>query len=194
MIQAHPLGILLGLVFVTALSLLFRWMFRVPPALSLPVVKVRRSLQAIHKILVPVVEAITSERAVELACRLGREQDAELILAHVIVVPYTMPLNAPFPEREKEAQKAIELGSLIAKRYGHPARTRIIRHRRVPDGILQVAREEQVDAIVLGLGVKPHLPGEWGKVGEEILRRAQCEVIVDKVPISEQPLAVALGM
>ncbi|MCL4394657.1 MAG: hypothetical protein M1482_07620, partial [Chloroflexi bacterium] len=69
MIQTHPIGILLGLVFVTAVGTLFLWMFRVPPALPLQAVKVRRSLTSMHKILVPVGQTIPSERAVELACR-----------------------------------------------------------------------------------------------------------------------------
>jgi nucleotide-binding universal stress UspA family protein len=181
----------LGLVFVTSIGALFFWMFRVPPALPLPVVKVHRSLQAIHKILVPIVEAIPSERAVELACRLGHDQKADLVLVHVIVVPHTLDLNAAMPDRERIAHEAIELGCMIAERVGCRAHTRILRHRNAADGILRVAREEQVDAIVLGVTDHPRVPGEWGKTSIEILHRAPCEVVVDRVPVAAQPLTLA---
>ncbi len=188
MVQANPLGILLAASFATSMGILFFWMFHVPPALPLPVIQVRGSVEAVHKILIPIVEALPSERAVELACRLGNGKKAELVLVHVIVVPYTLPLGAPLPEREKTARETLELGSVIARRYGNQVQTRIVRHRSAVEGVLQVANEEQVDAIVLGFGVKTRVPGEWSKTSQEILSRAKCEVIVDKVQLVARPL------
>jgi len=191
MLQLHPLGILLAFVFAVSISSLFLWMFRVPPNLPLSVVKVRRSVSAVRKILVPVIEAIPSERAVELACRLSHDQNAQIVLAHVIVVPYTLALDVAMPDRERVAREAITLGYAIAQRYGSPARQRTIRHRNAAEGILQLAREEEVDAIVLGVGVKPRVPGEWGRTSSEILRRAPCEVIVDKMPLTTEQTTLA---
>lgn len=180
MVQLHPIGILLALIFVTAISSLFFWMFRVPPVLPLPVVKVRRSVSALHKILVPIGESIPSERAVELACRLGHDQKAELVLVHVITVPYSMSLDTALPVQEKSAHKVLELGCQIAEQFKVHAHTRIIRARQAAEGILQVAREEQPDAIVLGVGIKTRVPGaDWGRTTSDLLRRAPCEVIVE---------------
>jgi len=190
MIQAHPIGILLALTFVGSLGFLFSWMFRVPPAVPLSVARVHRSIQAVRKILIPIVEAMPSERAVELACRLANGKKSELILVHVMEVPYTMPLNAPMPAQEKNAREALELGALIGQRYGCLAQTRLIRHRNAVDGILETARAENVDAILLGVGTKTRVPGEWGKTAVAILNRAMCEVIVDKVPLAAQPMAL----
>lgn len=191
MVELHPLGIFLAVIFVGSMGSLFLWMFRVPPALPLSVVKVHGSIEAIHKILVPVGEAITSERAVELACRLGDGKKAELVLVHIIVVPHMLPLDAPMPQREKVAQDALELGRTIAQRFGNHPRTRVARHRNAADGILRIADEEKVDAIVLGVGIKSRVPGEWGKTGQEILLRANCEVLLDKVPMTAQPVTLA---
>ncbi len=188
MIEANPIGISLASIFAISMGLLFFWMFHVPPVLPLPVIKVRGSVEALHKILIPIVEAIPSERAVELACRLGNGKKSELVLVHVIVVPHTLPLNAPMPEREQVAQDALDLANIIVSRYGNHVHTHIVRHRNAVDGVLEVANEEKVDAIILGVGVKNRVPGEWGKTGEEILRRANCEVIIDKVPLAAQPL------
>jgi nucleotide-binding universal stress UspA family protein len=190
MMEANPLGVFLAVIFVSSMGFLFFWMFRVPPAFPLQAVQVHGSVEALHKILVPVVEFIPSERAVELACRLGNGKKADLVLCHVIVVPYTLPLDAPMPDREKIAEETLELGCIIARRYGNDPGTRIVRHRIASAGILQVADEERVDAIVLGVGAKSRVPGEWGKTSEEILRRANCEVILDRVPIATKSIPV----
>ena len=191
MIEFNPLGVLLAATFVSSMAFLFHWMFRVPPALPLPVIKVHGSIEAVQRILVPIVEAISSERAVELACRLGNGKKADLVLVHVMVVPYTIPLDAPIPEREREGKEALEMGATIAHQYGCRVATRLVRHRNAANSILEIARQEAVDAIVLGVGLKPRVPGEWGKTSAEILRRSACEVIVDKAPIAARPLAWA---
>jgi hypothetical protein len=51
-----------------------------------------------------------------------------------------------------------------------------------------VAAEEDVDAIILGVGVRSRASNQWGKTSLEIMRRATCEVIVDKVPLEEEPM------
>jgi nucleotide-binding universal stress UspA family protein len=65
-----------------------------------------------------------------------------------------------------------------------------VRDRQTASAVLRVAREEQVDAIVLGVGLKRRAPGtEWGQTTDDIMRHAECEVIVDKVPIEAEPIA-----
>jgi nucleotide-binding universal stress UspA family protein len=109
---------------------------------------------------------------------------------HVITVPFTMALSAPLPLKEREAHDALELGRAIAERYGVTTEARVVRDRQTASAVLRVAREEQVDAIVLGVGLKRRAPGtEWGQTTDDIMRHAECEVIVDKVPIEAEPIA-----
>jgi len=174
-----------------SISSLFFWMFRVPPSLPLPVIQVRHSVSALRKIVVPIGETIPSERAVELACRLGHDQKADLVLVHVINVPYSMSLDTPLPEQEKAANRVLKIGCQIAEGFGIHARTRLVRQRHVADGVLQIAREEQADAIILGVGIKTRVPGmDWGRTTADLLQRAPCEVIVDKVPMSAETISL----
>jgi nucleotide-binding universal stress UspA family protein len=189
MVEPNPLGILLAALFASSMGMLFFWMFRVPPALPLHAAEVHESVEALQRILVPIGEAITSERAVELACRLENGKKVDLVLVHVIVVPHMLPLDAPMPERERFAQEALELGVAIARRYGKHVRAKIVRHRNAADGVLRIADEEKTDVIVLGVGVKTRMPGEWGTTGEEILRKATCEVFLDKVPMAAKRIS-----
>ena len=148
----NPLGMALAIVFVASMASLFWWMFRVPPLMPREVAAVRRSVAAMERVLVPVSGKIASERAVELACRLGEAQKAEIVLAYVIEVPFTLSLGAPVPAEEEKAEEALRTGRFIVEQHGLPAKTRMLPHRYAWSGILRIAKEEMVDAIVMGAG------------------------------------------
>ncbi len=189
MVQIEPLGVLLAALFVISVGGLLIWMFRVPKGSTMSAARAYSSLSSVHKVLVAITDAFPSERAIGLGCRLGQEQGAEMLLLNVILMPYSMALDDPAPEEEKRAEKALETGAAIAKRYGYVVTKRVVRNRSIPDAILHVAAEEDVDAIILGVGVKSRASSQWGKTSLEIMRRATCEVIVDKVPLEEEPMA-----
>jgi nucleotide-binding universal stress UspA family protein len=188
MVQVEPLGIVLAAIFALSVGGLLIWMFRVPKGSTMSAAKAYSSLSAVHKVLVAITDAFPSERAIGLGCRLGQEQGAEMLLLNVILIPYSMALDDPAPEEEKRADNALEMGAAIAKRYGYNVTKRTIRHRSIPEAILHVAAEEDVDAIILGVGIKSRTSSQWGKTSLEIMRRATCEVIVDKVPLEEEPM------
>ncbi|MFH1485649.1 MAG: universal stress protein [Chloroflexota bacterium] len=186
-VELSPLGILLAVVFLGSMSALFWWMFRVPPHMPRLAATARHSVTALRRILIPVVGAVASERAVELACRLGEDQKAAIILAYVVEVPLTMPLWAPMPTEEARGNEALEVAKTIVDRHDLPVSTRIVRERYAADGILHIAREEEVNVIVMGLGVKKRLaPADIGRTVMEVMHRAQCEVVVDKAPLPGQ--------
>src|SRR5579884_1406413 len=64
---------------------------RVAPELSSAMSASTRSVGALRRIIVPVDPNVGSGRAVELACRLGEAQQAEIILAHALTVPRALP-------------------------------------------------------------------------------------------------------
>ncbi len=179
----HPLGIALAVVFVASMAFLFRWMFSVPRQLPHEVAAVRHSVAALQRILVPVSGKIASERAVELACRLGEAQKAEIVLAYVLEVPFTLSLGTALPQEEARGQQALGVARLIVEQHGLPARTTMVPHRYAWAGILHLAKEEMADAIVMGIGTGKLGPTEGiGRTCQEVLQRAPCEVIVDRIP------------
>jgi len=90
-IQITFLGSLLAFIFAGSMGTLLWWMFHVPKAIPLAAAKARRAVGAIRRILVPTSGTLHSERGIELACRLGEEQKAEIYLIHIIEVPRTLP-------------------------------------------------------------------------------------------------------
>jgi len=179
-VALHPIGIGLALVFVVLMASLFRWMFRVPPQVPYAVVKVRRSVSALHRILVPTMHDGASERAVELACRLGEAQKAEIVLAYVVEVPFTLSLNTPVPAEESRGQDSLHTAQFIVQQHGLPVTTRLIPHRTLWGGITRLAHEEQADAIVMSVDGAPGQSDAIGRIAHEVLKRAECEVILDR--------------
>lgn len=178
----NPIGIALGAAFIIIMLNLFRWMFRVPPQLPHTVAKARQQISAIHRILVPTRSEVASDRAVELACRLGEIQKAEILLTYVIEVPFTLSLSTPLPEEDARAEDAIRTARFIVEQHGLPVTSKTVHHRTVWGGILAVAKEEMVDAIVMGSGRDGFGEGVSRNV-EEVIKRAECEVILDRGPL-----------
>ncbi|MGQ9684054.1 MAG: universal stress protein [Anaerolineae bacterium] len=183
-----PIGIALAVIFVASMAILFRWMFNVPPLVPQQVAAVCHAVGAMERFLVPVTSHVVSERAVELACRLGAPQKARIILAYVIEVPFTLALDARIPHEESRGQEALRTARLIAEQHSLPVETHLVAHRYASAGILQVAKENAADVIVMSIG--PGRPGTsegLGRTIDEVLRRANCEVIVEKTPCRTPP-------
>jgi len=130
---------------------------------------------------------VHAEHTAELACHFCEGHRARLVFVYPIIVPLALPLDAALPAQERDARDAIARGMSVAARCGCDAEARVLRHRRAADAILEVARAERVEKIVLGVRFNLNVAHGYDKaetVEEEILRRAGCEVIVDREPIS----------
>jgi len=184
-IQIHPLGIILALIFAGSMGGLLLWMLWLPVKIPAAAAKAYRSVFAVKRILVPTIGLPYAERAVELACRLGQEQKAEVFLVHVLEVPRTLPLGVPMPEAEAEAVKVLERAESIVSRHGLEPQKIVHRARIAGEEIARIASEQDVDMIVLGARAKVGLRDEMlGRTSDLVLRHAPCEVIIDKLPDS----------
>jgi nucleotide-binding universal stress UspA family protein/pimeloyl-ACP methyl ester carboxylesterase len=138
------------------------------------------SVRALRRIVVPVDPTVASGRAVELACRLGEAQDAQIILVHVLAVPRALPLDHPLPETQRRAVRALALGEAIAAEHGLRCSTRLLPGRVVAECILKLAREERADLIVMAeAGAAGSGREEISRTIQDVVRRAPCEVIID---------------
>ena len=157
-VHTSALGILLAIIFAFFMGGLLWWMLHPPVPIGAAVAKALRGLSAARRILVPVKGMSYSDRAVELACRLGEKQKAELLLVYVIEVPLAIPLNTPLERDEAMAQEALEHSSQIVQHHGLQPVSVLKRDRTVAHGVLGVANDQMVDAVVLGLISGASLP------------------------------------
>ena len=117
-----------------------------------------------------------------MACRLGQEQQAEIYLVNVIEVPRTLPLEAPLPEAETKAGDIIKRGEEIVILRGLPVKGEVKRGRVAGEEIIRTAKDFEADLIVMGIRSEIRMAQEiLGRTSDLIIRRAPCEVIVDKL-------------
>ncbi len=181
--QVTFLGATLAALFTISMGALLWWMLHPPKQIQPAVAVARHAVGAFKRILVPTSGMPYSEKGIELACRLGTEQEAEIILTYVLEIPRTLPLNAPIPEAEKEANEALKRGKEIVELHHLIPILRLERAREAGEGIVKVAKDNDVDVIVLG--IRPTWRGSqniWGKTTDILLRKAPCEVVFDKLP------------
>ena len=181
-----PLGIVIAVVFLVAMVGLLRWMFRVPRPVREEVARAHRAPDILRRILVATIGTFESQRAVELACRLGHEQQAEIILVYVVEVPRTLGLGASLPGVEEKAREALDTAAEIVRLHGLEPRPIVWRARLSGDGVIAAARDNNADIIVIGVGPRrSRVTGGWGRTSDVLLQRAPCEVVFDKLPEGE---------
>ena len=181
-LELSPLGAILALVFAIAMAALLFWMLRVPRPVSHEIARAVRSVGAVRTIFVPILEAYYSERAVELASRLGEDQKAKILIGFVVEVPRTLSLGVSLPEVESRAHDALEQARQIVATHHLESTTEMIRAREAGEGITRTARDHDVDLIVLGISPETgFVEGSTERVAESLFRHAPCEVIIDRL-------------
>ena len=141
------LGTALAVLFTISMSALLWWMLHPPKQIQPAVAKARHAVGAFKRILVPTSGVPYSEKGIELACRLGTEQEAEIVLTYVLEIPRTLPLNAPIPEAEKEAEEALNRGKEIVELHHLIPIVKLERAREAGEGIVKAAAESLRAAI-----------------------------------------------
>jgi nucleotide-binding universal stress UspA family protein len=177
-----PLGITLAVAFTVGLAGTLGWMLRVPPPAPRGATSTVRSVQSIRKVLVPIIDLGASVRAVELAARLNQGHKAEMVIVYVHEIPLQAPLAMPEPVDPK-IQRALDAAAFIAMQHAIEPRTKVNVARQAGHRIVEIAREEGVDLIVMGIShVNRPNEGTLGRIAEHVMRNAPCEVVVDRVP------------
>ena len=183
-VTLHPLGITLAVIFVGSLAYLFWWMFRVPVQVPQELARAQSSVSALQRIVVPVSGSLASDRALELATRLAQPQRAEIAPVYVMEVPLTIGLETPLPAQEARAEAVLANARTLVALHGLPVHPISIRQRSVAEGVLRVAEQEQADAIVMGVSAQRGFSRSEAvmRTISELLRRAQCLVIIARSP------------
>src|ERR1700674_781826 len=153
---------------------------RLSPEVSATVESSEQSVGELQRIAVAVDDDVLSGRAVELACRLGEAQKAEIVLIHVIEVPYARPLDQPTDEAIERGERALELGKAIVERHRLAScKPRLVMGRSVASSIVRTAEEEAADLIVVSTSEDGRDGARSSPVVSEVLRRAPGKVLVN---------------
>ncbi|MEM9292877.1 MAG: universal stress protein [Acidobacteriota bacterium] len=144
-------------------------------------------MRSIQKILFPTDFSETSQQAMAWAIFLAQQHEAELLVLHATVLHGEEPGNPVYHLADAEAAYRVaesaageRMQEIFAAHEDHPLSIRILQRRGISaDGIvLDFAREEEVDLIVMGTHGRRGL-GRLilGSVTEAVVREAPCPVV-----------------
>jgi nucleotide-binding universal stress UspA family protein len=122
---------------------------------------------------------IDSAHMMALAAKLARGERSELLALYVIEVPYTLPPDAEMTLEERAALDALGAAETIANKNNVVIRTETIKARSTKQAVLDVAKREKADLIILGSYREGKYSGApLGRVIDEIAADAKCDVLI----------------
>jgi basic amino acid/polyamine antiporter, APA family len=149
-------------------------------------------------IVVPLerLDSIAEEMAAT-ACRLALDTGATVVGVTAIVIPVREPLDAPRPEREREADAVQRMAESLAADYGVRYVGVTGRTRSPGRMVVDAATEHDAALIVVGSPYKRRLARSaqerfFGSTVDFILRKAPCRVIVTHFPPEAETTAIPL--
>lgn len=124
------------------------------------------------------IESVPS--LMDLACRVARGMEAELIALHVVEVPDVLDLSAESPILDQAGRELLDRAREVAcKEYGQPSMY-LLRARDTASAIVSEAEDQEVDLIILGYHPKNPLADIFlGSTARYVARHAPCRVIFE---------------
>jgi amino acid transporter/nucleotide-binding universal stress UspA family protein len=115
---------------------------------------------------------------VNIGIALGRKYDAEIILYHVIEVPEGQPLAAGLEDKQDALALLNEAEDIVAT-FGVPVRSIVDVSHRISQAIVETARDEECNFIILGRQKQPtFLERFFSSSIDTVIQKAPCEVAV----------------
>jgi basic amino acid/polyamine antiporter, APA family len=136
-----------------------------------------------RSILMPIGKDRVDDVMTATALRLASESDTTLVLLYPIEVPLNVSLAAPMERESEEAERQLREAAALAREYGVPVVTRIVRTRNIGQAIVEEAERRRSEIIVLGARDRTK-PGQrvFGPRVDYVLRNAHCRVMVGAEP------------
>lgn len=147
-----------------------------------------------ERILVPMKLGPIGEEVLATAIKLAEERGSTVSALHVIAVPLEKPFDADMIEAEERAEASLAEAKLLAAEHRVTVEGKVVRARSIGEAIVEEARKEGVDLIVMGSSPRWRRQSRFfSPTVDYVLRHAPCEVMVIAYPqgvLEEEALSV----
>jgi nucleotide-binding universal stress UspA family protein len=174
-------GAIVALCIASAISGCLWWMLHPPASLVQKIAAQAESQleRLVGSIIVVFAAEINSANMMALAVKLARGERSELLVIYVIEVPYTLPPDAEMPIEERVALDALGAAEEIANSNNVLIRTETIKARSTKQAVLDLAKREKANLIILGSYREGKYSGApLGRTIEDIAADAKCDVLI----------------
>ena len=149
---------------------------------------------AYERILVPTKLGPIGEEVLATAIKLAEERGSTVSALHVISVPMDRALDADMIDAEERAEASLAEAKLLAAEHDVTVEGEIVRARAIGEAIVEEAKREDVDLIVVGSSPRWRRQSRFfSPTVDYVLRNAPCEVMVIAYPqgvLEEEELSV----
>lgn len=180
-VRITPEGTALAVACIVSIFATLYWMLHPPKsradlAAKEAAITLRRQFGTV---IVVFSSEIRSEHMMVLAAKIARGQHSEVLATYVIEVPFTLPTNAAMEDEDREALDMLASAEAIAKSNGVEVRTEIVHQRSTTTAVLELAKREKADLIILGSFREGKYTGApLGRTIETIAANAKCDVLI----------------
>ena len=132
----------------------------------------------LKRILVPLAGTSVDPEVIRVAITLGKPAKAEIVAIYVIEVRWNLPLDAILDPESERGEAVLEAAVKVAEQTGAHIETELVQAREAAAAIIDTAREQKSDLIVLGMPFRKRLGRVY--VGETVQRvyvGAHCAVL-----------------
>jgi nucleotide-binding universal stress UspA family protein len=174
-------GAVIALLIAAAIGATLWWMLHPPSSfVQRLAAEAESSLERmVGSIIVVFSPEINSSHMMALAVRLAHGQKSALHAIYVIEVPYTLPPDAEMALEERSALDALGAAEALALNSDVTLRTETIKARSTKQAILDIAKRDKADLIILGSYREGKYSGApLGHMIEEIATDAKCDVLI----------------
>jgi nucleotide-binding universal stress UspA family protein len=174
-------GALIAAIIFYAVGSTLWWMLHPPASFVQKLAKEATTEleRMVGSIVIVFSQDILSSHMMALAAKLARGERSELLAIYVVEVPYTLPPDAEMAIEERAALDTLGAAESIATASGVSIRTEIIRARSTRQAVLDLAKRERANLIILGSFREGKYTGApLGRTIEEIAADAKCDVLI----------------
>ncbi len=139
----------------------------------------------LKSVLVPTLGGAETEN-LQIACQFARDHGAVITALYIIEIPSSLPLDTFLPEKLASGDAALKRAMAIGREFDLQVTTQVIQARSAGEAIVDVAKENGADLIVVGapakraIGALPPPVSPLGATTEYVIRNAPCRVWVCK--------------
>lgn len=121
--------------------------------------------------------------AVEMACRIGRKNKTKIFIVFVIEMNRALPVDAIIKADVEKAEHVLMEAEEYAQENDFEVETEIIQARDVGPAIIEVARQNNMDLIIMSINYKKHFGSfTLGTAIPHVLEEAPCRVLICREP------------
>jgi nucleotide-binding universal stress UspA family protein len=137
----------------------------------------------LDKILVAARGNGVDQIAVELACKIGKKSKSKIFIVYVIEVNRSLPVDAIIKPDMEAAERVLLEAEEYAQQNDFDVETEIIQAREVGPAIIEVARKNKVDMIIMSMNYKKRFGSfTMGNAVPHVLEEAPCRVLICREP------------